>query len=264
MKQKYLPGNVRERLQDLMKQHKLTQAELSKKIDIAESTLSRFISGRTDKLGDESIIRIAQIFNVSTDFLLGVTNEPDRKNYYISELGLSAEAARNLYTGKINTDVVNKLLINPSFAEATYLISRYLNKDFAKGIAAQNQLYDSVAALLSGNNKIIRDISALKAPVYQVDLASIQRYFMTAVKEIKAESEKDIKAAQTIQKEIFDEMLTELTKGENIRECSITAKDIADQVANAVNGMNGINEETENQIRRLFIQIIGGKIDENE
>ena len=142
MKQKYLPGTVRERLQDFMKQHKLTQAELAKKIDIAESTLSRFISGKTDKLGDESVIRIAEIFNVSTDFLLGTADEPDRKNYDISELGLSAQAARNLYTGKVSADVVNRLLVNPHFAEATYLISRYLNDDFAKGFAAQNQLYD--------------------------------------------------------------------------------------------------------------------------
>ena len=43
--------------------------------------LSRYFSGRTDHLNDESIVRIAQTFRVSTDFLLGLTNIPDRKNY---------------------------------------------------------------------------------------------------------------------------------------------------------------------------------------
>ena len=43
--------------------------------------LSRFISGKTDKLGDENIIRIAHVFNVSTDFLLGEVDTPDRLNY---------------------------------------------------------------------------------------------------------------------------------------------------------------------------------------
>ena len=94
----YLPGKIRDRIQDLMKSRKVTQAELAAKIGCSESALSRFISGKTDKLGDENIIRIARVFEVSTDFLLGEVDEPDCKNYDISELGLSVEAARNLYT----------------------------------------------------------------------------------------------------------------------------------------------------------------------
>ena len=82
----YLPGKIRDRIQDLMKSRKVTQAELAAKIGCSESALSRFISGKTDKLGDESIIRIARAFEVSTDFLLGEVDEPDRKNYDISEL----------------------------------------------------------------------------------------------------------------------------------------------------------------------------------
>lgn len=259
MKQTYLPGTVRERLQDLMKQHKLTQSELAKKIDVAESTLSRFISGRTDKLGDESVIRIAEIFNVSTDFLLGTVDEPDRKNYDISELGLSVDAARNLYTGRINADVVNRLLVNPHFAEATYLISRYLNDELAKGFAAQNQLYDAVVSLMSGDKHISHDVSTLKIPVYQADLSAIQRLLMTAVKEIKKDAGSEIEQAQKMQKDIFDKMVSELTRGQNVPECKITVEDIAEQVANAV---SGIDEHTQEQIKRLFIRMAGGDLSE--
>ena len=45
MKQTYLPGTVRERIQDLMKGKKMTQADLAKRIGITESTLSR-LSGQ--------------------------------------------------------------------------------------------------------------------------------------------------------------------------------------------------------------------------
>ena len=85
----YLPGKIRDRIQDLMKSRKITQAELATRIGCSESSLSRFISGRADKLGDENIIRIACVFNVSTDFLLGKVDTPDRLNYDIAELGLS-------------------------------------------------------------------------------------------------------------------------------------------------------------------------------
>ena len=99
---------------------------------MSESSLSRFISGKTDKLGDENIIRIARVFNVSTDFLLGEVDTPDRLNYDIAELGLSVQAARNLYTHKVNPQVVNALLENPEFSNTTNLISGYLDDELAK------------------------------------------------------------------------------------------------------------------------------------
>ena len=88
MEQGYLTGKIRDRIQDLKKSRKVTQAELAARIGCSESMLSRFISGKTDKLGDENIIRIARMFNVSTDFLLGEVDVPGRMNYDISELGL--------------------------------------------------------------------------------------------------------------------------------------------------------------------------------
>ena len=120
MEQTWLPGKIRDRIRDLMKERGLTQAELALRIGTTESTLSRFLSGKTDKLGDESIIRLARTFNVSTDFLLGESDVPDRVNYDISELGLSVQAARNLYTKKVDARVVNRLLESPRFAETTY------------------------------------------------------------------------------------------------------------------------------------------------
>lgn len=97
MNETYLSGSARDRILDLMKHQKVTQKELSQRIDITESALSRFLSGTTDWLDSEYLLRIARCFGASTDFLLGETAVPDRKNYEIVELGLSAQAARNLY-----------------------------------------------------------------------------------------------------------------------------------------------------------------------
>ena len=91
----YLPGNVRQRMQELMKEHKITQAQLATRIGSTESAISRFVSGKTDKISTEHLLRIAKVFEVSTDFLLGEVNTPDRTNFDIEELGLSVQAARN-------------------------------------------------------------------------------------------------------------------------------------------------------------------------
>lgn len=92
----FLPAAVRDRIWDLLKERKVTQAELAARIGCSESSLSRFISGKTDKLGDENIIRIARAFEVSTDFLLGEVDEPDRKNYD-TEMSQDCITLRHLY-----------------------------------------------------------------------------------------------------------------------------------------------------------------------
>jgi len=136
MAQEYLPAPSNIRLADLMKEHNISQPELAKEIGCSKSTISRFISGAKGTLTHEQVLRIARLFNVSTDFLLGETNIPDRKNYDIAELGLSVEAAKNLYTGRINAEVVNLLLENARFAELTYRIAQYFDDTFASGFMA--------------------------------------------------------------------------------------------------------------------------------
>ena len=127
MAQEYLPAPSNVRLADLMKEHNISQPELAKEIGCSKSTISRFISGAKGTLTHEQVLKIARLFKVSTDFLLGETNIPDRKNYDIAELGLSVEAAKNLYTGRVNTEVVNLLLENARFAELTYRIAQWLH-----------------------------------------------------------------------------------------------------------------------------------------
>ena len=188
MERKYLSGNIRERLQDLMKERKITQSELAAKIGMDVSTLSRFISNATGKLGDENIKKIAKEFEVSTDFLLGVTDIPDRMNYDIAELGLSVQAAKNLYTGKVNAEVVNRLLENKNFAAMTNMIAHYFDDTLAAGYAAQNQMYATLSALLMGEAKqhpedreaiteAAKTVSVSRMPMYQADLTAIEHLY---------------------------------------------------------------------------------------
>lgn len=173
-------------------------------------------------MSEESVIRIARVFNVSTDFILETTEIPDKKNYDISELGLSVEAAKNLYMGKVNSDVVNRLLENPSFAAVTYMIARYLDDTLAEGYAAQNQMLTSISSMLMRQNKTpaavqaVRTANSLKIPAYQADQTTIQNTFMTAVNEIKKEAGSDLAVAKALSKEVTEQMFTELTKGQDM------------------------------------------------
>lgn len=248
----FLPGNIRQRLFDLMKHNNVSQTELARKIGCNDSLLSRFLSEKTDKLGDENIIRIARAFNVSTDFLLGVTTVPDRKNYEIDELGLSAQAARNLYTGKANAQVVNYLLESPRFLELTYILEQYFNDTVAAGYAAQNQLYATLSSLTRKSAKTkaaaqaANEINRLKTPVYQADLATIESQFMLAVKEVKKEIGNDFAAIRAMTAEEAERMFTEITKGQDMENLTVTPQQTSDMIVGSVAGIGCVDPDALN------------------
>ena len=248
----FLPGNIRQRLFDLMKHNNVSQTELARKIGCNDSLLSRFLSEKTDKLGDENIIRIARAFNVSTDFLLGVTTVPDRKNYEIDELGLSAQAARNLYTVKANAQVVNYLLESHRFLELTYILEQYFNDTVAAGYAAQNQLYATLSSLTRKSAKTkaaaqaANEINRLKTPVYQADLATIESQFMLAVKEVKKEIGNDFAAIRAMTAEETERMFTEITKGQDMENLTVTPQQTSDMIVGSVAGMGCVDPDVLN------------------
>lgn len=116
----------------------------------------------------------------------------------LPSLACRCQAARNLYTHKVNPGVVNALLENPEFANTTNLISGYLDDELAKGFAAQNQLYATVAGMLKSQPEAVDDVKKLQAPAYQADLTAIQRSFMSAVQAVKKEVGNDLSATREL------------------------------------------------------------------
>lgn len=148
---KWLPSDTRNRLIDLCKSRNISQSQLAGVIGVDRSALSRFLRGKTDSLSHEHVIQIARFFNVSTDFLLGETDDPGRINYDIAELGLTVKAAERLFTRKVDPAVLCRLLEHDRCGELIHEIGLYLDDTMAAGIAAQNQLFNSLSNLLRGH-----------------------------------------------------------------------------------------------------------------
>jgi len=62
-------------LRELRTQKGLTQAELSKALQVSASSIGMYEQGRREP-DNETLGRIANFFNVTTDYLLGRTDEP--------------------------------------------------------------------------------------------------------------------------------------------------------------------------------------------
>ena len=239
----FISADTRLRIHDLIKHTEgMTQAKLAKELGISESTLSRFLSGQTTKMGNDRIIKIANIFDVSTDFLLGETNIPVKKNYDISELGLSAEAAQALFTHKVNTEIVCQLLESTKFAALTNLLANYQKEVFATGMAAMNQNMDFLRSLMLGQARLVpedkaaasavaSDLQSLKLPPVSVDTAMIQNVFNQVLHELRENTESHLKESTTATKETLEQFRRNLTKGQdNFDLRTLTPEDITSAV----------------------------------
>ncbi len=242
----YLPGDTRQRIQDLIKDSSITQAELAGIIGLSESALSRYLKGQTEMLGDGYIIKIAKHFNVSTDFLLGETDIPDRKNYDIEELGISSEAAKLLYTGRLDSRVLNLLLENPHFPQLLALLARYQKEIVRSGIAAMNQQLTFINSLLltqaesnpdnaGAATQLAADLRDVRMPVINADTTAIQNLFMLIVRDIKEQGETIAAASNAVTVQVLQRLREELSKGQDSLDLRrITAEDLTGAVMRAV------------------------------
>ncbi len=68
-----------ERLKYLRERDKMYQSELAEKLNLAPSSISMYERGDRDP-DTSTLSKIAEIFNVTTDYLLGRTDIPDMLN----------------------------------------------------------------------------------------------------------------------------------------------------------------------------------------
>lgn len=163
-----------------------------------------------------------------------------------------------MYTHKVNPQVVNALLENPEFANTTNLISRYLDDELAKGFAAQNQLYATVAGMLGSVPEAIKEVKNLRVPVYQFDLTAIQQSFMSAVQAVKKEVGNDLSASRELTSQAVKKIYAELTKGQKKPNRKITVDQVAEAVAKYVSDLPGIDKEAVKQMFLVLTDTVTG------
>ena len=82
----FLPGNLRLRVKELRTQHNMTQEELASILGVDKGTVSRLEKEpekgeeKSPKVSCDLLIKLAEYFHVSADFLLGITNVSDPVN----------------------------------------------------------------------------------------------------------------------------------------------------------------------------------------
>lgn len=255
-----LSSTTQERIRDLLKpvmgevddpkSAKMTQAQMARQLGIDAATFSRFMSGKTPTITNENLVKIADIFNVSTDYLLGRTDIKDRMNHAASELGLSTEAARNLYTHRVNPDVVNLLLTNATFINVLNRLTLYFDEVFAAGFAARNQQIASLSGLVMelgspAAQQTAQTVDLMKEPIYQADETTLQNEFLAAIRQIKAKVGED-RAAQAalFTDETMEQIIQHLGKGQLAFVPQLDQHQFAERLLSPMQELEGIRSES--------------------
>jgi transcriptional regulator with XRE-family HTH domain len=245
---------INERIADLRTMSGLSQKELAESINIPASTLSRIEQGKISNVSNDVLIKIAEFFNVSTDYLLGLTNVRFKKNIELSALGLSNKAIFALISGKINGDLLSRMIEHQQFPLLLDSADAYFADVHKAGIQSRNDIINlatsSIKDFVKDNPEKrveaghdIRKLNAQKIGGDEADLTKIRNIFMNILRDIKegyGEPHDDMSQME------FQEMLSEIkTQADVIQEeRKVTEEDMAGIVTSMLSesGMADMDE----------------------
>ena len=92
------------RLKELRLNNGLTQKELAKSIEVGRTTISEYESGKIVPK-QEGLLRIANHFNVSVDYLTGVSNDPATRKENASDLDALLNTIHHILLDEYDTPV---------------------------------------------------------------------------------------------------------------------------------------------------------------
>lgn len=204
---KSLPAdNIHQRLCDLRNGTGKTQKEVADELNIQASVLSRIERGETKAVSHDLVIKFAEYYNVSTDYLLCISDVRIRRNVELEELGLTNTALLQLLQGKIDGNILSKMLEHPYFPLLLDTVDAYFTEVHNAGFASRNAVIDMGTADIKDFIKEhpehrvegqhdIRRLNAEKVTGTEADLEKIKSIFLSMLKDIKKEydvSQKDI------------------------------------------------------------------------
>ncbi len=255
-----LPGTPGQRISDLCNGNHITQKELAERIHVSASQLSRIVSGETKTVSSDILMGVVDVFKVSTDYILGLSNISVRKSYDISELGLSEGAVKGLVTGAVDVEILNRLMEHKSFPRLISLIRIYFQDTVAMGIMTRNQIIDMATTSLSDLMKEnpehraearqdLQFLNAQKLGDHEAEIEKIKSVFLSILRDIKKDLDSGEQPGETATAAMLQTM-QEAVKDHAQEPLSID--DVTDMLAGQIGQVAPMDEESAELFRQLM------------
>ena len=106
---------IQERLKDLRVERGLTLEQLSAETGISKSALGKYEADDFKDISPFSMVELAKFYGVSTDYLLGLTEQKNHPTTELDALHLGDDAIEVLRTGKFNHRLLSELICHKDF-----------------------------------------------------------------------------------------------------------------------------------------------------
>ena len=119
---------IQERLLDLRKERHLTLEELAADTGLSSSALGSYELDEYKDISLNAIIILAKYYGVSTDYLLGLTENKTPENADLADLHLNDDMIALLKSGALNNRLLCELASHPDFPKLLADIEIYVDR----------------------------------------------------------------------------------------------------------------------------------------
>lgn len=136
--------SIHKRLSDIRHDRKLTLDEVSAATGIATSSLSSYESDPNVRIPHTALKALAEYYQVSSDFLLGIRENESNGRTDIDDLHLRDDAVSLLKSGIINNRLLCELLCHPDFSKLISDLEIYVDGLANIQIQSLNAIVDTI------------------------------------------------------------------------------------------------------------------------
>ena len=135
---------IQERLKDLRVERGLTLEQLSAETSISKSALGKYEADDFKDISPFSMVALAKFYGVSTDYLLGLTEQKNHPNTELDALHLGDDAIEVLRTGKFNHRLLSELICHKDFQRFMLDAEIYVDRIADMRIKDMNAVLEAV------------------------------------------------------------------------------------------------------------------------
>ena len=136
--------SVQERLKDLRVERGLKLEELAEQTGISKSALGSYENDDYKEINHGSLLKLADFYQVSVDYLLGLTDNREYLNTPLAELHLTDEAVALLKSGRVNNRLLCEMLAHKDFIKLLADIEIYVDRVASMQVQNLNAYVDVV------------------------------------------------------------------------------------------------------------------------